>query len=449
VKRLVAVVVSLSILGAVGCSGDTDPATNVTNLSAQLNAHGHTTGERATWWWEYDTVQSDLGTANDTEVCGAGTGPKEADRRCGPASWENRGDINLNVVVTGLTPNTTYYYRACGQDDSWSQGACGSVKSFKTLAGTSYAFERTWGIQGSANGQFQRPQGVATDAAGYVYVTDETNRIQKFTSTGTFVQTWGASGNGIGQFVGAYGVATDSAGNVYVTDFYNQRVQRLSTAGNFSIVWQGWGVGEGQFRNPQRVATGPGNTVYVTDVGNARVQQFSSTGPFLRTWGWGVDTGANVFEICTTSCGGGITGSGTGQFSAGVPLGLATDRSGNVYVTDYPNSRIQKFSSTGAFVAKWDSYGPEDGQFQEPRAIAIDSAGGVFVADATHYPTGIPGINRIQKLSSTGTFITKWGGNGSGNGQFVGINAIATDSLGNVYVADDQNHRIQKFKPTQ
>ena len=62
-RRPLAVLILVgSVLGLVACSGGTDPATNVTNVSAQLNAHGHTTGEPATWWWEYDTVQSDLGT---------------------------------------------------------------------------------------------------------------------------------------------------------------------------------------------------------------------------------------------------------------------------------------------------------------------------------------------------------------------------------------------------
>ena len=69
-RLLPALFVPVVVLAA--CSGDTDPATNVTNVSAQFNAHGHTTGEPATWWWEYDTVQSDLGTASDTEVCGSG-----------------------------------------------------------------------------------------------------------------------------------------------------------------------------------------------------------------------------------------------------------------------------------------------------------------------------------------------------------------------------------------
>src|SRR4029450_2485955 len=91
-----------------GCA-DTDPGTNITNVSAQLNAHGHSTGEPATWWWEYSTVEANLGTANDIEVCGSGTGPPETDRRCGPAESPSSSDIPLKFTVTGLTPNTTYF----------------------------------------------------------------------------------------------------------------------------------------------------------------------------------------------------------------------------------------------------------------------------------------------------------------------------------------------------
>ena len=83
-KRFVSVLAVVVVcLGVVGCVGNTDPATNITNLSAKLNAHGFTNNGPATWWWEYDTVKSDLGTANDSEVCG---NPPEADKRCGPAS---------------------------------------------------------------------------------------------------------------------------------------------------------------------------------------------------------------------------------------------------------------------------------------------------------------------------------------------------------------------------
>ncbi len=82
--RLLTLSAVLSVaLVIAGCVGGTDPATNVTNVSAQLNGHGYTNDGPATWWWEYSTVKANLGTASDTEVCGY---PPEADKRCGPAS---------------------------------------------------------------------------------------------------------------------------------------------------------------------------------------------------------------------------------------------------------------------------------------------------------------------------------------------------------------------------
>src|SRR3989442_10471867 len=74
-----------------------------------------------------------------------------------------------------------------------------------------------WGSQGSGNGQFNYPFGVATDAAGNVYVADaNNNRIQKFTAAGTYLTEWGSFGTGDGQFDSPQGVATDASGNVYV-----------------------------------------------------------------------------------------------------------------------------------------------------------------------------------------------------------------------------------------
>ena len=70
------------------------------------------------------------------------------------------------------------------------------------------------------------------------------------------------------------------------------------------------------------------------------------------------------------------------------------DSSGNVYVADTDNNRIQKFSSSGVFLAKWGSSGSGDGQFNNPWGIAVDSSGNVYVADT--------GNNRIQKFSSSG-----------------------------------------------
>jgi NHL repeat len=143
----------------------------------------------------------------------------------------------------------------------------------------------------------------------------------------------------------------------------------------------------------------------------------------------------------------GSRGSGDGQFGNDFGQfigGVATDGAGNVYASDPRNWRVQKFSSTGDFITKWGSPGTGDGQFGGDGqfsggagAVATDAAGNVYVADLAW------GNHRIQKFTASGSFITKWGSSGAGDGQFDGIGGIATDAAGNVYVAD--NHRIQKF----
>jgi streptogramin lyase len=90
-----------------------------------------------------------------------------------------------------------------------------------------------------------------------------------------------------------------------------------------------------------------------------------------------------------------------------------------------------------ASVDRWGSHGTAEGQFYSPYGVASDSQGNVYVAD-THN-------DRIQKFDSDGTFLTKWGSEGVANGQFDRPYSVAVDSQGNVYVADTWNHRIQKF----
>src|SRR5437773_3992887 len=138
-------------------------------------------------------------------------------------------------------------------------------------------------------------------------------------------------------------------------------------------------------------------------------------GTFLTTWG--------------------SSGTGDGQFD--FPFGVATDGSGNVYVADYGNDRIQKFDASGTFVTTWGSSGSGNGQFNGPGGVATDGSGHVYVADTNNH--------RIQKFDASGTFVTTWGSSGSGNGQFNGPDGVATDGSGNVYVADTNNQRIQEF----
>ena len=84
--------------------------------------------------------------------------------------------------------------------------------------------------------------------------------------------------------------------------------------------------------------------------------------------------------------------------------------------------------------------GSGDGQFGNPVSVAVDTSGNVYVSEINRN-------QRIQKFSSTGSFLTKWGSAGSGDGQFSNPSAIAVDSSGNVYVGERGNQRIQKFSP--
>ena len=119
------------------------------------------------------------------------------------------------------------------------------------------------------------------------------------------------------------------------------------------------------------------------------------------------------------------------------PAGMALDPSGNVYVADSDNDRIQKFDSNGGFITKWGIYGSDDGQFDRPSGVAVGSSGNVYVVDADN--------DRIQKFNSSGSHIASWGGYGSSENHFRQPLDIAVDSTGSVYVADADNHRIQKF----
>ena len=89
------------------------------------------------------------------------------------------------------------------------------------------------------------------------------------------------------------------------------------------------------------------------------------------------------------------------------------------------------------FITAWGTYGSGNGQLYNPYDVAVDASGNVYVVDA--------GNNRIQTFTTSGVYIVQWGTLGSGNGQFHIPRGVAVDASYNVYVADTANERIQKF----
>jgi tripartite motif-containing protein 71 len=220
------------------------------------------------------------------------------------------------------------------------------------------------------------------------------------------------------------GIYLDSKDNVYVVQASLNRISEFASNGTLIRSWGSSGTGPGQFNNPIGITIDRvhGN-VYVTDTGNNRVQEFTSGGKFIRSWG--------------------SSGTGPGQFQT--PVGIDEDETRqNVFVADVGNHRIQRFTGNGLFVSEFGSYGSGEGQFYNARRVAIGSLGhNLFVADF--------GNNRIQKFDGeTGKFIMQWGSLGSGDAQFsnptgMAVQYLGPGRLGDVYVADIGNSRIQEF----
>ena len=160
--------------------------------------------------------------------------------------------------------------------------------------------------------------------------------------------------------------------------------------------------------------------------------------------------------VVTTLAGSGVYGfaDGTGdaaQFSG--PYGVAVDASGTVYVADTYNRRIRKITPEGVAttLAGSGTYGFADGtgaaaQFGNPRGVAVDPSGTVYVADS--------GNHRIRKITPAGVVTTLAGSgvagfaDGSGTAaQFYNPYGVAVDPSGTVYVADWYNRRIRKITP--
>lgn len=286
-----------------------------------------------------------------------------------------------------------------------------------------YVFLLKWGTDGSGDGEFHEPWDVAVDTFGNVYVADTWNdRIQKFSADGIFDTSWGESGSGEGQLEKPFGIAVDAFGNVYVSDTMNNRVQKFSSTGDFIATWESFVTDEGTFDHPYGIAVDSAANVYIADTGNSRVLKFDADGGLLATIG--------------------TRGGGDGELYS--PIGVAVDTAGNIYVADY--DRIHKFDANGAFLTKWGARGSGDGEFAGIIDVAADPWGGIYVSDTDD--NFCLWNHRVQKFDSDGTFLTKFGSSGTGDGQFKGPGGIAIDGAGNVYVSDISGDRIQKFVPT-
>lgn len=155
------------------------------------------------------------------------------------------------------------------------------------------------------------------------------------------------------------------------------------------------------------------------------MQQLKADGSFVRQWG---STGK--------------IGVWAGEFN--YPTDVALDSNGVLYVADGYNDRIQVFGRDGKLLRKWGGpfamniFGPFDGWFATVTRVTVDNSDEVFVADFYNH--------RIQKFTADGEFLTSFGAKGTGPGQFNHAIAVAAAEDGTVFAVDFGNNRIQKWR---
>jgi len=378
-----------------------------------------------------------------------------------------------------------------------------------TIAG---APDKTGSVDGvNSSALFNFPQGIATDSAGNIYVADTGNQtIRKISSAGqvsTFAGAVGVAGltNGTGtaaQFAYPQGLATDAAGNVYVADSGNNVIREISPGGVVTTL-AGTGVagslngavGVAQFNHPDAVATDASGDVFVADTNNSTIREISagtvttlagsagaagwmdgtgSAARFDHPQGLTVDISGNIFVADTydgtirlISTGGVVTTIAGAAYAAGYvdgtgaaaqfnnPLGIVADGADNLYVADFGNDTIRKIT-TAAAVTTFAGTAPHPGaangtqsaaQFSGPQAAATDSSGNMYIADTAN--------NTIRKITPTGVVTTlagTAGGTGSNDGtggaaQFNSPQGLIADASANIYVADTGNNTIRKITP--
>jgi streptogramin lyase len=264
-------------------------------------------------------------------------------------------------------------------------------------------------------GTLGSPHGIAVDQQGDVYVADTDNSfVRKFDNAGGLLTTYGAGQTGGVNLEEVVGVAVGNQAtnpDIFVATQGTQKVLRLDSNGNQLVDY-------GPFANPTSVEVDEANHVWVTDAGNDILVKFTLAGELLNVYGKP----------------GGGPGSLPGEFND--PLDVATDAPGDTFVADNLNSRVQKLDPLGAPI--WQITGLGVGQ---PAGVDVDLTNQVWVTDNTG--------NVFSERNPDGSIDgAPHGGTGSGLGQFNGPFGIAVDCALNVFVADTNNNRVQRFGTT-
>jgi YD repeat-containing protein len=322
------------------------------------------------------------------------------------------------------------------------------------------AYVGQFGESGTGNGQFANPDGIAANPnTGTLFVGDPGNsRVEEFSRTGTYISQFGTAGSGAGQVKEPVGVTVDALGQIFVVDSGNARVEAWESvpqAPVYTTQFGSAGSEAGQLEEPRGDAVDAHGDVWVAEYKSDRISEFSAAGVFMKTVGWGVSSGAKEWQSCPSKCKKGLAGAGEGEFSGPTSITVANSV---VYITDYLNNRVEELSEAeGKYLGQFGTKGSGAEQLNGPTSVAIDPSGDIWVAEYVNH--------RIDEFSAAGKFLKaigfdvnkegaatletctkecKAGTSGSGEGQISWVKRMAFSGP-NLYVAEYTNSRVQEF----
>ena len=270
----------------------------------------------------------------------------------------------------------------------------------------------SFGKEGSSDGMFNLPFGVAVTDKDEIVTTDYGNRrVQVFDSNGTFLKSFAHEGQTAVELKSPTGIAIDMDRNIFVAEYDNHRVQIFSWEGKHLGSFGGRGSRDSQLFEPRGLSLDSAGNVIVADTGNKVIKIFTPDGRFVMNIG---GQGSFSYPVHCVQC---------GEY---------------YFVSDYTEHCIKVFNREGHFQYKIGKQGKGDGEFNAPWFLSVTKSKHLLVCDRSNH--------RIQVFELDGRFVGKFGAKGSNLREDIAPFSVAVLSNDQIVVSEYKNNRIQIFE---